>query len=48
TVVLTSMQFGSQPQYVICPHCRTHGLSTVETGPNATTHAFALLLCIFG
>ncbi|KAK1118641.1 hypothetical protein K0M31_014946 [Melipona bicolor] len=48
TVVLTPTQFGSEPQYVVCPHCRTHGLTTVEPGPNAMTHLFALLLCIIG
>ncbi|KOX78413.1 hypothetical protein WN51_07820 [Melipona quadrifasciata] len=48
TVVLTPTQYGSEPQYVVCPHCRTHGLTTVETGPNTMTHLFALLLCIIG
>ncbi|XP_043509198.1 cell death-inducing p53-target protein 1 homolog [Frieseomelitta varia] len=48
TVVITPMQFGSEPQHVICPHCRVHGRTTIETGANTTTHLFALLLCIFG
>ncbi|CAL1687499.1 unnamed protein product [Lasius platythorax] len=48
TVIITGAAFGTEPQSMVCPHCRANISTRTETEANTKTHLFALLLCVLG
>ncbi|XP_015589084.1 lipopolysaccharide-induced tumor necrosis factor-alpha factor [Cephus cinctus] len=40
--------YGSEPQHIQCPYCRTDITTTITRKSNTKTHVIACLLCIFG